>query len=383
MFVSHAVGVCGSEQALFALLKGLDRARYDPIVAVPSEGLLKERLSEIGVRTIICPAMIWMPLKQMPFFLFILKYYILLPLRILKFVHLMQREDVDLVFSNELLLLEGGIAARLLRRPHIYHIHNALLSTYFRIYLPLDFILWFTLKLADKMVFVSKKQIQEIFGESPKEEKLRVITQGFDTQYFSREGRSGNEWRIKEQISNDSSLVVLIALLTRHKGQEDFIRASHIVSRSLPDTTFVMIGKKSDEEYIKDLSDLVFELKIQDKIIFIDYVEDLASVYHSLDLLVCASWNETFGRTIVEAMLAGKPVVSTRCGGPEDIVIDGVTGLLVPVKSPQDLAEAMIKLLRDRELAERMGGEGKKRAEGCYSMQLYARSMQEVIEECI
>ncbi|MDD1726764.1 MAG: hypothetical protein LUQ08_02990, partial [Methanothrix sp.] len=73
------MGVCGSEQALYSRLKGLDRDRFEPIVAVPSQGPLRQRLSEIGVKTFISPVMIWMPLKQMPFFLFILKYYILLP----------------------------------------------------------------------------------------------------------------------------------------------------------------------------------------------------------------------------------------------------------------------------------------------------------------
>lgn len=376
------MGVCGSEQALYALLKGLDRSICDPIVAVPSEGPLRQRLSEIGVRTSVCPVMTWMPLKQMPFFLFILKYYILLPWRILRIVHLMQRENVDLVFSNELLLLEGGVAARLMRRPHIYHVHNTLLSTYFRTYLPTGFIKWLTLKLADKMVFVSRRQMQELF-ENPKEEnKFKVVNQGFDTQYFSRADEKDIIWRHKMAISENSPLVVLIAASARNKGQEDFLRAASIVREALPDTQFAIIGG-GDQRYLKELREMAVQLGLNDKSFFVDFMEDIAPVYHSLDVLVCASMKETFGRTIVEAMLAGKPVVSTRCGGPEDIVIDGVTGLLVPLNSPQELANAILGILRDRELAQQMGREGKKRADRCYSMQSYARNMQEIIEECI
>ena len=101
------MGVCGSEQALYVLLKGLDKERYEPIVVVPSQGPLRQRLSEMGIKTLVSPVMIWMPLKQMPFLRFMAKYYILLPWRILKIAHLIRKEKVDLVFSNELLLLEG------------------------------------------------------------------------------------------------------------------------------------------------------------------------------------------------------------------------------------------------------------------------------------
>jgi glycosyltransferase involved in cell wall biosynthesis len=82
-------------------------------------------------------------------------------------------------------------------------------------------------------------------------------------------------------------------------------------------------------------------------------------------------------------MLAGKPVVSTRCGGQEDIVIDEVTGLLVPLSSTEEMARAILRILGDGQLASLMGREGKKRAERCYSMQMYARNMEDVLEECI
>ncbi|MGV8174368.1 MAG: glycosyltransferase family 4 protein [Methanothrix sp.] len=382
LFISHASGVCGSEQALYALIKGLDTSRYDPIVAVPSDGPLRKRLSEIGIRTFICPVMTWMPFKQMPFFLFIIKYHILLPIRIMRLMRLVKNEKVDLVFSNELLLLEGGIAARLTGIAHIYHVHNTLLSTYFRTYLPVEFIKWLTLKLADRMVFVSQRQMQELFGRASETKKLRVVTQGFDVDHFSGEEEMGVNWRLKSGISRNSPLAVLIATSVKDKGQEDFLKAAQIVSRSLPDAKFAIIGG-GNKSYIEELNSLTLLLGIDKKVFFVDFMEDITPVYSALDVLVCASMKETFGRTIVEAMLAGKPVVSTRCGGPEEIVIDGVTGLLIPLNSPDEMARAILRMLRDRQLASQMGREGKRLAERCYSMQMYARNMQEVLEECI
>ena len=376
------MGVCGSEQALYALLKGLDKERYEAIVAVPSPGPLRQKLSDIGIKTFISPVMIWMPLKQMPFFRFIAKYYILLPWRILKIAHLIRREKVDLVFSNELLLLEGGIAARLMGLPHIYHVHNALFSTYFRTYLPVGFIQWLTLKLADRMIFVSQKQMQELFKDQAQENKFRVATQGFDALYFLPDKKRDIAWRSKIGISERSPLVVLIATSAKNKGQEDFLQAASLVRKSMPMAQFAIIGS-GDERYLKELKDLAFRLGLESDVFFVDFMEDIAPVYGSLDVLVCASLKETFGRTIVEAMLAEKPVVSTRCGGPEEIVIDGVTGFLVPVKAPQELARSILKILDDRDLAQQMGREGRKRAESSYSMQSYALHIQDIIDECI
>jgi len=190
-----------------------------------------------------------------------------------------------------------------------------------------------------------------------------VATQGFDTQYFAPDLERDITWRRKTGISETSPLVVLIAASAKNKGQEDFLRAASIVRESLPDTQFAIIGG-GDKRYLKELNDLALRLGLEDDVFFVDFMEDIAPVYGSLDVLVCASLKETFGRTIVEAMLAGKPVVSTKCGGPEEIVIDGVTGLLISPKAPQELARAILTILRDGDLAQKMGRSGEKRPKG-------------------
>ncbi len=371
---------------MYSLLKGLNKDRYEPLVVMPFQGPLGDRLSMLGIRTIICTnLMIWMPFKGEKVFSHIRRYYSSLLNRILLISQIIEEEEIDLVFSNELLLLEGGLAAKLKRRPHIYHAHNTISNTYFNIYFPSNFIKWVTLSLTDKLLLVSGKQLQEMFKLKPhlnETQKIKVVNQGFDAQYFADESRPANNWQFTSGISNGSSLVVLIAAFVELKGHDDFLRAAYIVSQSLPDTIFVMIGR-IDEGYIKNLKDLVFDLKLTNKVFFVDFIEDLASVYRSLDVLVCASQKETFGRTVVEAMLAGKPVVSTRCGGPEETIVNGETGFLVPLSSPRAMADAILKLLRDKELAERMGQEGKKRATQLYSMQSYAKKVEMLIDECI
>ena len=96
---------------------------------------------------------------------------------------------------------------------------------------------------------------------------------------------------------------------------------------------------------------------------FLGFQDDVGSLVDRLDVLVHASiLEEPFGRVITEGMLGGKPVVATRGGGVPEIVLDGITGFLVPMADVAEMADAICKLLEDPILREKMGREGRKRA---------------------
>jgi glycosyltransferase involved in cell wall biosynthesis len=92
------------------------------------------------------------------------------------------------------------------------------------------------------------------------------------------------------------------------------------------------------------------------------FVEDLPGLYHSADVVLSTSEYEGFGLTLAEAMAAGVPVVSTRVGGVEDVVEDGVTGILAPLGDEDAMAEAILSLLADGERRRAMGEAGRARA---------------------
>jgi len=86
-----------------------------------------------------------------------------------------------------------------------------------------------------------------------------------------------------------------------------------------------------------------------------------------MDVLALPTYREGFPNVVLEASAAGKPVVATRATGVVDAVLDGVTGILVPVRDAQALATAVARLLEDRELAAQMGRAGRERAEREFS----------------
>jgi len=104
----------------------------------------------------------------------------------------------------------------------------------------------------------------------------------------------------------------------------------------------------------------------------------------ALDVLVLASTSpEPFGRVLIEAMAAGKPVVATDAGAVREIMTDGVHGLLVPQGDVQALARAIVDVLTDRDLAAAMGQEGQRRATERFGVQQYVDGVEAVYRDLL
>jgi glycosyltransferase involved in cell wall biosynthesis len=146
--------------------------------------------------------------------------------------------------------------------------------------------------------------------------------------------------------------VGLVGRLVPIKAPELFLEAARLVLQSLPRTHFVLVG---DGELRRRLEAIACAPGLRGRVHFTGWRGDLAEILASLDLVVCCSLNEGTPVSVIEAAAAGKAVVGTRVGGMSSVVQDGVTGLLVPACDPGALAAAMTRLLREPELAGRMG----------------------------
>jgi glycosyltransferase involved in cell wall biosynthesis len=107
-----------------------------------------------------------------------------------------------------------------------------------------------------------------------------------------------------------------------------------------------------------ELTKQVRELHVEDLVFFLGFRDDVPRILASLDLFVLSSHLEGLGSSIMDAMASRLPVVATRTGGIPEVVVDGETGLLVPPRDPAALAEGILRLYRDRELAKKLGQRG-------------------------
>lgn len=163
--------------------------------------------------------------------------------------------------------------------------------------------------------------------------------------------------RYKERgVEPSRPIVGIIAHLAEHKGHSFFLEAAKEVSAAIPDVRFLVVG---DGDKREELEGYAKSLGIAERVSFLGFQKDVPKLIFGCTITVLSSISgEGSPGVLKESMAAGVPVVTTDVGGSKEIVEDGVTGFVVPPKNSKALASAMIKLLTDDELRERMTLEG-------------------------
>ena len=173
-------------------------------------------------------------------------------------------------------------------------------------------------------------------------------------------------------------MLLTVARLVPHKGQDVTIRAIALLARDFPDLRYVMVGEGEDEQRLRDLAD---ELLVRDRVLFAGALSDaeVADAYATATLYVGVSRLdrdvnvEGFGIAFVEAGASGVPSVAGDSGGGRSAVRDGETGLLVPPEDPAAVAKAIRTLLRDDDRRRAMGKEARRLVETYYNWDRVAR----------
>jgi glycosyltransferase involved in cell wall biosynthesis len=137
------------------------------------------------------------------------------------------------------------------------------------------------------------------------------------------------------------------------------LRAFKQVLVEKPDTCLMIAGDGSQTEKLKTLAG---ELGIQDSVKFIGLRYDMPEIYRLMDVFLLTSFTEGISVTLIEAMASGVPGVVTDVGGNPEVVVDGVSGYLVPLDADALLAELVVGLLSDPVLAGRISSNARKRA---------------------
>lgn len=157
-------------------------------------------------------------------------------------------------------------------------------------------------------------------------------------------------------LSDEQTAVVILGRLVPWKGQDVFLKAMQQVISEKPNSVGLIVGEDSsrDKAFVKKLKDLSVELAISDNIKFAGWQDDVEAIYAGADIVVHASTKpEPFGLVILEAMLAGKPVVAVEGGGVNDLVINGETGLLVKSAEEKEIAHAIMTYINNHDLVHR------------------------------
>jgi glycosyltransferase involved in cell wall biosynthesis len=373
----------GSDVALLRLVESLDRTRFCPVIALPSDGPLKKDFEKCGAKVVVVSEMLKLTTQNGS--IHYLRYLLNYPFAVRCILRLIRSERIDLVHTNTLHNLYGFAAAKLARVPHVWHVREIVRQPAFfgrvEAFLARHF--------ADRIVTVSSAAAQ-IFrhktGEYPS--RLRIMWDGINLKRF-HPGNSGLRIRSELRLPREAPLVGLVCRLDHWKGVEVFLHAVSMCRKKCPDALYLICGGKVEgrEEVARRTRRLAEELDLTDVVHFTEWryrPEDMPEVHAALDVLVLPSTcPEPFGLVLIEAMASGKPVVATNDGGPVEICVVGSTGLLVPPQNPGRLADAMITLLQDPHMAATMGQAGRRRAEEFFDERRYIRELHLLYEEVL
>lgn len=170
-------------------------------------------------------------------------------------------------------------------------------------------------------------------------------------------------------LPREAPTVGIVGRLTWEKGYREFLRAAAQVRQAVPDCRFLAVGP-ADRQEDRDFRSFVMSLGLDDVVTFTGMRTDMPQVYAAMDVMCLPSYREGLPVVLMEAAAMGLPTVATDIRGCRDVVVDGVTGLLVPPRDHQAVAEALIRLLTDPARARAMGAAARKRAEEVFDQRL-------------
>lgn len=192
---------------------------------------------------------------------------------------------------------------------------------------------------------VPREKIEVIHNPVDIDRILTLAQENIDHPWFARK---------------DRPIIIAMGRLTGQKGYPYLLRAFTKVRLNFP-CRVVILGEGEQRGALKALAK---ELGIVEEVAFLGFQKNPYRYLAQADLFVLSSLFEGFPNTVTEAMACGTPVVATRCpSGPEEIITDGVNGLLVPVADEEALAEAMLRLLHDSEFSTKLAKEGRRRVD--------------------
>lgn len=210
------------------------------------------------------------------------------------------------------------------------------------------------------------------------ETRVHIVESGVDLERFNP-NHNPEPFLNRFGIKGNERIVLYVGRVAQKKGLETIIAAAPFVNEQFPDTRFVIVGE--DMGLGKWVRREIEEKGLSRTFLLTGYLEQeelLVSAYNSCNVLVLPSEYEAFGLVLVEAMACKRPCVATTVGGIPNVVKDRETGLLVPPRDPEALAQAICTILSDPGLAAEMGELGRRRVEDRYSWSKVAESMLKI-----
>lgn len=363
-YVSHYRHMrMGGQQSMVALIKQLDRSRFEPMAVTPGPGELTQCLEELGCRVFHVPLC---PIKP--------KLFLQVVSNVRRLRRLFKTERVDIVHPDaERDAFVCGLACRSVSTRMVWHVRLTRNHHLDRL----------NAAFSDAVIGISEG-VKQRFNDMPSiEAKYHTVYNGVDLDVFKPVADRGTV-RTTLGLSNTAFTLVFVGQLKRGKGIFDLTAAVELLrNHGLTAEQFscLLIGAPADEATYDDLKKDIASRGITDLVSVLPQQDNIQMWMQAADALILPSHEgvEGMGRVLFEAMACGTIAIGSRISGVKDAITDD-SGVLIDAESPAAIASAVEELMNSRVERERLIRGGLARARGVFSIQRHAESVQQIYD---
>jgi glycosyltransferase involved in cell wall biosynthesis len=364
LHVINTPGPGGAETVCANIIRGMGNRGWKSVGVAPGPGWLHQEITDAGAEAIILDA----------------SRHADLPGYVATLIKVIRQRGVRLIHSH----LFGpsyiaALAALATKTPLICTLHGQVDLHPRESFRTLKFGL--INKAASRVVFVSAS-LRAFFLDAglSTPESSAVIPNGINIGPID----SGTDLNLRAElgISTDEFLVGAVGNVRPAKAYDVLLRAAALLKNRSEGYRFAVFGEV-DARLGDELNELRDELDLTDAFSFVGFRKDIPNVMRSLDAYALTSRSEGFSISTVEAMASRLPVVATRCGGPEEIIEHGKTGILVSNKSVSEIAEAIHGLRMNPALRERLGNAARTDVESRFTLDAQLNSYEALYNDCL
>jgi glycosyltransferase involved in cell wall biosynthesis len=369
LFLQSSSEGYGSSRIILQVLWLYRKEGFNPIVLLTNDGPLKAILENEGFpvyvqnlgilrRKYVNPSGLLNRLSKN------LKAY-----RFLTELH--EKYQFELVYSNTLAVIVGAYWAKRWQIPHVWHIHEILPGPK-----PLVKMLAGLLDQSTPSPIAVSQAVANHWQPFLKKSKVEVIHNGIPYESFLENYPSAKS---DLGFPDGNILIGMIGRINPGKGQLFFLEIADQLSKKYPNINFILVGDPFPgyEPILEEIRKVIRDKNLEARVTNLGFREDIPKVMSALDIFVLPSiLPDSFPTVILEAMAAGKPVLATRSGGASEMVLDGETGLLIPVGNVEKGVEALSTLILDGALRQNFGKAGRERVLSKFSLEAFEEKIK-------
>lgn len=406
LFISHSSGSGGAEQALLVLLKNIDRERYCPLVIIPESGPHSKSIEQLNIQSFELDIPWWFRSSCSNYVQSIFGYSISsqwtewsipntndLSVRAfnerIEFLNKIIRDNqIQLVHTNSVTIIDGALAAKLNNIPHIWHIHEfidkhpSLEPT-----LPMGAISLLLREFCEAVITPSSA-LSKSLSQYVALDKTRQIFNGVgipdgdpdEAVVFMNRSKYGREFGL-----NPSQLLVsVVGNGNPEKGWGVVPEVAKILAAQGVDAKFVLVGPYDRHSaYFKNLIQNLKDRTVKGMVILTGFRCDAVDIIRASDVLFQPSIIDCLPTSVAEAMALGKPVVGTYSGGMPEMIEHGATGLIVAPEDSMAMANALVALFQDAGKRRIFGENSKQKAAQKFNPATFANNVMNVYDEIL